>query len=156
VTVVAEVEKKWSETEEIEVPIGGSFFVNDYVASLDKFQRLDEVPGTALNENDVAVKGIITINGSMKDYQLEPVYLIKDNFAGRIPAENQALGVRVTILNIMPDKNAVQLGLNTAQKDYIILKAVEKPMINILWLGTLILMTGFTMAMVRRSKEHIR
>jgi cytochrome c-type biogenesis protein CcmF len=109
-----------------------------------------------LNENDVAVKGIITISGAMKDYQLEPVYLIKDNFAGRIPAENQALGVRITILNIIPDKNAVQLGLNTAQKDYIILKAVEKPMINILWLGTLILMTGFTMAMIRRSREHTR
>jgi cytochrome c-type biogenesis protein CcmF len=154
VTVVAEDDKKWSDTEEVEVPIGGSFFVNDYVASLDKFQRIENVPGTALNENDVAVKGIITINGSMKDYQLEPVYLIKDNFAGRIPAENHALGVRVTILNIMPDKNAVQLGLNTAQKDYIILKAVEKPMINILWLGTLILMIGFTMAMVRRSREH--
>ncbi|MBS0000791.1 MAG: cytochrome c biogenesis protein CcsA [Cyclobacteriaceae bacterium] len=156
VTVVAEDEKEWSDTEEIEISIGSTFFVNDYVASIEKFQRIDQIPGTALNENDVAVKGIITINGMSKDYQLEPVYLIKDNFAGRIPAENEALGVRITILNILPDKNSVQLGLNTAQKDYIILKAVEKPMINILWLGTLILMIGFTMAMVRRSREHTR
>ena len=156
VTVVAEDEKEWSETEEMEVPVGESFFVNDFVATLDRFQRIDQVRDVALGENDVAVKGIITIKGSMKDYQLEPIYLIKDNFAGRIPTENEALGVRVTILNILPDKNSVILGLNTAQKDYIILKAVEKPLINVLWLGTIILMIGFSMAMVRRSRKDVR
>jgi len=153
VTVVAEDEKEWSETEEIEVPVGESFFVNDYVASLEKFQRIDEVPGTQLGENDVAVKGIIQVQGSSRNYQLEPIYLIKDNFTGRIPAENHALGIRITILNILPEKNSVQLGLNTSQKDYIILKAIEKPMINILWLGTLVLTVGFTMAIFRRSRE---
>ncbi len=156
VTVVAEDEKEWSETEEIEVQVGGSFFVNDFVASLEKFQRIDQVPGAVLNENDIAVKGIIKIEGTLSDYQLEPIYLIKDNFAGRIPDENSSLGVKITILNIFPDKNSVQLGLNTAQKDYIILKAVEKPLINILWMGTLLLMLGFTMAIIRRSKETSR
>ena len=156
VTVVAEDEKEWSDTEEIEVEVGESFFVNDYVASLEKFQRIDHVPGTQLYENDVAVKGIINIQGTTRDYQLEPIYLIKDNFAGRIPEENHALGIKITILNIFPDKNTVQLGLNTAQKDYIILKAVEKPMINILWLGTLVLILGFTLAIIKRSKEPVR
>lgn len=156
VTVIAEDKKEWSEIEEIEVPVGGSFFANDYVATLEKFQRIDQVPGSDLNKNDVAVKGIIKIQGTLKDYQLEPIYLIKDNFAGRIPDENSAVGVRITILNIFPDKNLVQLGVNTAQKDYIILKAVEKPMINILWLGTIMLMLGFTLAIIRRSKEPAR
>jgi len=156
VTVVAEDEKEWSETEEIEVPIGETFFVNDYVASLEKFERIHDIPGTELTENDVAVKGIVKINGSLKDYQLEPIYLIKDNFAGRLPAENAALGVRITIHSILPDKNSVVLGLNTSQKDYIILKAVEKPLINVLWLGTLILMIGFAMAIIRRSRDTAR
>jgi len=153
VTVVAEDEKEWSETEEIEVPIGGSFFANDFVAFLEKFQRMDSLKGVDLNENDVAVKGIVKIKGATKDYILEPVYLIKDNFAGRIPDENKALGVKITVLKIIPDKNSVVLGINTAQKDYIILKAIDKPLINVLWLGTIIVMIGFTVSMIRRSKE---
>ncbi len=153
VTVVAEDEKEWTETEEIEVPIGDSFFINDFVAYLEKFQRLDSVQGVKLKENDVAVKGIIRVKGSMKDYILEPIYLIRDNFAGRIPDQNNALGIKIAIQNILPDKDAVVLGMNTTQKDYIILKAIEKPLINILWLGTLILTTGFIMALFRRKKD---
>jgi cytochrome c-type biogenesis protein CcmF len=151
VTVVANDDKEWSETEEIEVPVGKTFFVNDYVAYLEKFQRIDTVNGISLGENDIAVKGIIRIKGTSKDYSLEPIYLIRDNFAGRIPDQNDALGVKITILNILPEKDAVILGMNTSQKDYIILKAIEKPLINILWLGTVILIIGFMMAMYRRS-----
>ncbi len=153
VTVVADDEKEWSDTEEIEVQIGESFFANDFVAILERFQRLDSLEGVELNENDVAVKGIVRIKGMTKDYILEPVYLIKDNFAGRIPAENEALGVKLTVQKIIPEKNSVILGMNTTQKDYIILKAVEKPLINILWIGTIILMIGFTVSIIRRGKE---
>jgi cytochrome c-type biogenesis protein CcmF len=34
-----------------------------------------------------------------------------------------------------------------------VIKAVEKPLINVLWIGTLLLMIGFTVAMVRRFRE---
>jgi cytochrome c-type biogenesis protein CcmF len=34
-----------------------------------------------------------------------------------------------------------------------VIKALEKPYINILWLGTGVLMIGFSMAAVRRFKE---
>jgi cytochrome c-type biogenesis protein CcmF len=49
--------------------------------------------------------------------------------------------------------NEFSLGLNTRQKDWVIIKAMEKPLINVLWLGTGVLMVGFSMAMVRRFKE---
>ena len=42
---------------------------------------------------------------------------------------------------------------NTTQRDYVVLKAIEKPMINLLWIGTLILMIGFIMAIIRRYRE---
>jgi cytochrome c-type biogenesis protein CcmF len=34
-----------------------------------------------------------------------------------------------------------------------VIKAIEKPYINVLWLGTGLLMVGFFMAMVRRFRE---
>ena len=153
VTVVANEEKEWSETIEEEVQLGKTFFVNDYVSTVEGFERIEEVDGLPLQEGDVAVKAEIRIQGKTQDYYLEPVYLIRDNFAARIPDENEALGIRLTVLKIIPEKDALILGINTTQKDYIILKAIEKPYINLLWTGTIVLMIGFTVAIVRRTKD---
>ena len=62
--------------------------------------------------------------------------------------------MKITLLNIHPDSNEFLLGLQTRQKDWVIIKAMEKPYINILWLGTGLLMVGFSMAMVRRFRER--
>jgi len=34
-----------------------------------------------------------------------------------------------------------------------VIKALEKPYVNILWIGTLVLMVGFSIAMFRRVRE---
>jgi len=153
VTVVANTEKEWSETTEEEVQIGKPFFANDYVCTVEKFERIEEVDGTPLEEGDIAVKAVVKIQGKTKDFYIEPIYLIRDNYAGRIPDENDGLGIRLTILKIIPDKDSLIIGINTTQKDYIILKAIEKPYINLLWIGTIILMIGFTFSIVRRVKK---
>ena len=153
VTVVANEEKEWSETEEVEAVIGETFFANDYVAAIERFDRIEQIDGIPLQEGDVAVKAHITIQGKTKDFIIEPIYLIRDNFAARIPDENEELGIRITVNTIIPEKNAFILGINTAQKDYIILKAIEKPFINLLWIGTILLTIGFLLAALRRWKE---
>jgi cytochrome c-type biogenesis protein CcmF len=75
---------------------------------------------------------------------------------GNIPDSNEDLGVRISFVNIHPQENKFELAIETAPKDYIIMKAIEMPMINVLWLGTLVLMVGFSMATYRRYKEFRR
>ncbi len=41
-------------------------------------------------------------------------------------------------------------------EDIIVIQALKKPYINVLWLGTFILVAGFVVAMVRRIKENFR
>ncbi len=144
---------EWNEPEEFEVGPGEQFFLNDYVARVDRLERLSEVEGIDLGERDVAVKAVITAEGENGSYVAEPLFIIKDNMAARIPDEISDLGIRLTLLNIYPEKNTFLLSAETRQKDWIILKAMEKPLINILWLGTLVLMAGFTIATMRRYDE---
>lgn len=40
--------------------------------------------------------------------------------------------------------------------DYIVIKAIRNPYINILWLGSVIMLTGFALAFVRRSRGRLR
>ena len=133
---------------------GFSQSVNDYVAVLQEVKRIEQIEGLPLGADDVAVKAKIEVKGEHESFYAEPVFLIKDKTqVGRIPSEINDLGVKITLLNIHPETNEFTLGLNGRQKDWVIIKAMEKPYINVLWIGTVILMLGFTMSMVRRFKE---
>ena len=84
---------------------------------------------------------------------LQPIFLIHNQMVGRIPDQNIGIGVRIALLNIEPKTGKFTFGINTTQKDWIILKAMEKPYIDLLWLGSIFVMFGFGIAIVRRRKE---
>ena len=74
---------------------------------------------------------------------------------GRIDDEVNDLAFRISIQNIIPQENAVILAYQTTQKDWIIIEAVRKPWINLLWIGTLLLVVGFLIAMRKRYVEFM-
>ncbi len=146
-------ELEWSDLVESKIQIGQQFFVNDFVAILEGVQRIDDVPGVELSPEDVAIKAAIAVQGKARSHILEPIYLIKDRTVGRIHDDSRELGIRLTLMNVIPEENSFVIGAETTQKDYIVLKAIEKPLINILWSGTLILIFGFILAINRRYKD---
>jgi cytochrome c-type biogenesis protein CcmF len=144
---------QWSETEEIKISANEQFYANDYVAMLEKVERVFSVGSTKLDSTDVAVKATIRVKGEHQEYLADPIFIIRNRMVGRIPHDIKDLGIRLTLMNIHPETNQFSIGINTRQKDWIVLKAFEKPMINVLWIGTLVLMVGFTVAIVRRYRE---
>lgn len=149
-----ETEATWGETEEVRVKIGQQFFVNDYVAVLEKVAPIKTIKGFDLNDTDIAVQATIRIEGEHDTYFAEPIFVIRDQKeVGRFAFEVSDLAVKITLMNIHPDTQEFTLGLNRRQKDWVIIKAMEKPLINVLWLGTGLLTIGFLIALRRRLKE---
>jgi cytochrome c-type biogenesis protein CcmF len=146
-------EEEWGAMEENRVGLHQEFFANDYVCTVENVERVFQVSGTKLDSSDVAVKATIHVKGEYQEYTAEPVFIIHNRMVGRIPEEIRDLGVRLTLLNIHPENNQFTIGVTTRQKDWIILKALEKPWINVLWMGTLVLMFGFGIAITRRYRE---
>lgn len=144
---------EWSETEEVRVVANQEFYANDYVAALESVERVFSIGSTQLDSTDVAVKASIRVKGEHQEFIADPIFIIRNRMAGRIPHEIKDLGIRLTLMNIHPEANQFTIGINTRQKDFIVLKAFEKPMINILWIGTLVLMVGFAVAIFRRYRE---
>jgi len=139
------------------VSIGQQFFVNDYVAVLEDVQRIESIPGYPLNPEDVAVQAKIKVQGEREDYFAEPVFLIENKMDVKVmPIEINDLGVKMVLMNIHPENNTFTLGITTRQKDWVVIKAKEFPLINVLWLGTCVLLVGFGIALVRRFKDHLR
>ncbi len=151
------VEEDWSEPEETKVRIGDRFFVNDYVATLETLERISEIDGNPIGENDVAVKASISIEGEYETYLAEPIFIIKDQeFVGRVDDHINDLAFRISIQTILPEEESVVFAIQTTQKDWIILEAVKKPWINLLWLGTFLLVIGFSVAIQRRYTEFMK
>jgi cytochrome c-type biogenesis protein CcmF len=146
-------EEEWSKMEEVKVKQAQEFFANDYVTVLESVDRIFNVLGLELTDQDVAVKAKVRLQGEKGEYLAEPIFLIRDKLAGRIADEIKDLGVRVTLLNIHPETSEFTIGIETRQKDWVVIKALEKPYINLLWIGTFVLLVGFSVAMTRRVRE---
>ncbi|MBD1398050.1 cytochrome c biogenesis protein CcsA [Pontibacter sp. JH31] len=146
-------EKDWGELQEYEVTAGDTIVINDYIAIFNGIEQIEQVPGVQLAKGDVAVQAAMKIMGERKNYHAHPVLMIKDQMMGRVPEVIEDLGIRITFLNIDTENHRFKIGVNVTQKDYIILKAMEKPFVNVLWIGTIIMAIGFVMAIVRRNKE---
>jgi cytochrome c-type biogenesis protein CcmF len=144
---------EWSNTEELKIKANTQFFANDYVCVLEKVERVNSIGTVMLDSADIAVKAYIKVKGELQDYYAEPIFIIRNRMIGRIPYEIRDLATRFTLMNIHPETGEFSIGINTRQKDYIIIKALEKPMINVLWIGTLVVMAGFAIAITRRYSE---
>lgn len=144
---------EWKEDENYEVAPGEQFHVADYVTYFDGADVLKELDGYVLQEGDVAVRANLRILDYDVEKLLQPTFIIRNNQVGKLPVIDNELGIKVSLENILPEENKFVFKVNQYQKDYVVMKAIVKPYINILWIGTIIMLTGFTVAIFRRFEE---
>ena len=132
--------EQWSAPEEFTVRVGENFILNDYVATLEGVKPVRTVAGYALKEDEVAAQARIRIQAEHEDFIAEPVFLLTntrgDAAVGYLPEVFDDLGIRLTLNNIHPKEETFTIGAATRQKDWVIIKAIAMPWINVLWLGT--------------------
>ncbi|HSF52188.1 MAG TPA: cytochrome c biogenesis protein CcsA [Algoriphagus sp.] len=143
----------WKEDENYEVSPGEQFHIADFVTYFDGAEVLKEIEGYQLQEGDVAVKAKLRVLDYDVEKTLEPTFIIRNNQVGKLPVIDTELGLKVSLENILPEQNKFVFKVNQYQKDYVVMKAIVKPYINVLWIGTIIMLIGFTVAIFRRFDE---
>jgi cytochrome c-type biogenesis protein CcmF len=147
---------EWKEDETYEVSPGEQFHVADFVTYFDGAEVLKELDGYTLQEGDVAVKAKLRILDYDVEKVLEPTFVIRDNQVGKLPVIDAELGIKISLENILPDRSKFVFKVNQYQKDYVVMKAIVKPYINVLWIGTIVMLLGFTIAIFRRFDEFVK
>jgi cytochrome c-type biogenesis protein CcmF len=109
-----------------------------------------------LQPNDLAVGAEIKIIDADKHmYPLFPIYVIRDNYTFSIPDESKELGLKVSFEKIIPEESKVLiqvLSKDVKNKEFIIMKAIVFPGINLLWSGAVIFIIGCLIALKKRIK----
>jgi cytochrome c-type biogenesis protein CcmF len=148
--VTNDEDREWSAPESYSVALKDTFFLNDYVAILDDVTGVREVDGIELKEGDAAAQATLRILERDGEKILKPVFAIKDREVWSKPVVSNELGLRAQLTQIDPVNGNFTFSISRGQRDYIVLKAVEKPHINLLWLGIGLLVVGVTLSAIRR------
>ncbi|MFC5283080.1 heme lyase CcmF/NrfE family subunit [Pedobacter alpinus] len=124
------------------------------VKNVNKNATIKDIP---LNKGDVSIGMQLEINANNATYQAEPIFLIKGNSKVDFGKKVDEAGLKLRFTNVLPEKNKLELTVyekpKAEKKDWIVLKAIEFPYINLFWGGTIIMVIGFILSIFRRSKE---
>jgi cytochrome c-type biogenesis protein CcmF len=115
------------------------------------------------NPNYIPEQGDIALSTQLDAYNLdgktntvEPVYFIRGNMQNRLEDTLHDYNLFVRIAKINMDKeNSVDIEFKqpAAENDYVVMKAIVFPHINILGIGTVIMTLGSILALFRRVKQ---
>lgn len=136
------------------VAIHDTIFYSKGYMILDKVEVNPNNEKYHFNPGDTALMAAITVvSRDTVRYHAQPLLYIKDNeahyIADTIFAQNLAL-----ILGKVTDHNKIELRVkeSAGMVPFVALKVYEFPHINILWIGTIIMIIGFVMSIVRRAR----
>jgi len=138
--------------------VGDTAKMGDTKLTLARIANMTNQQG--LEEYDIAAAAfVLAITENPADtFLARPVFTIQGNSPGMLPDEIPELGMDLAFVNIQPEKNMVTLQIRQVdpEADFIVIKAIAKPFINLLWLGTFVLTAGFLISIYRRVQENRR
>ena len=164
---------RWAELEEPEVDElgyypatehkikkGDTVYTSQNMVILKNLRIVKDYEKYALLSNDLAIAAELEITGVNDSiYFAEPLFILRDSSLV-VPdvADVEELGLKITFNQVDPEKGNVSLNIAEHQsnrKEFIVMRAIIFPAINILWLGCIVMAIGIFSSVYsyRRKKK---
>lgn len=137
---------------------GDSLRTDKYVIRLNKYNTSPANPEYIKVEGDIAIGAMLEIFDGINTYYPEPVYYIRGSEPNFIDARVDNLGLTIKFQSVNPASSTIDLVITEQEvlKDWIVMKAIVFPFINVLWAGCFMMLFGFILALLRRWRESKR
>lgn len=149
-------DSKYEAPLKYEVAVGDTLPFREGYVLLKNITPLKEIKDIPLTGKDIAAEANMQVVSNGKTYDAKPVYLIKNGNAFDFAYKVDDLGLKLRLTQILPQKGKVEVTmyqLPPGERKYIVMRAIQFPYINFLWAGTIIMVIGTLMAILRRNKE---
>lgn len=123
------------------------------VKSVNRDATLQNIPLTA---NDIAVRMQLEVHSNNQIYTAEPVFLLKSGMKYDFGKNVDEAGLKVRFTDVKPEKNKLELQVYQkirVDNEWIVMKAIQFPYINLFWGGAIIMVVGFILSILRRNRE---
>jgi len=157
----------------IDIGQNESFNYKDWTVQLLGMNTAPQHANYIAEENDIAVAAnlIVKNNTTGETYELNPVYIIRGNKPMIVKDYHAIDGLHIKFLSIEPSipkfyfavasdkRDFVSIPVYIAEKaprsDWIAFQAVIFPGINLFWLGSILMMSGFAFSFISRLKSKL-
>ena len=142
-----------------EINMGDTIFVtNGYIIlkSLTPIQHSNKV---TIAQGDLAIVPQLDVKTIINDnvYHPQPIFFIHNSEVSLIDDKVNDLGLTVRLVKIDPETKKITLdvAMQKPMPDYIIMKAIMFPQINLVWLGAILVIVGFFISLVRTIRKKL-
>ena len=156
---------KQESAEEYDEPVEHEMATGDTLATSNSLIVLKRI---AKDNSEVAidsfdsfgVKAELEVTDvNKKKHEINPVFLVKDRMAVSKNYFIDELGLKIRFTGLNPEDGKIKLEIaekKANKRDFIIMKAIIFPHINLLWTGCVLLILGSWISAVKRFKENVR
>jgi cytochrome c-type biogenesis protein CcmF len=153
-----------AETRIIRVKRGGYIELDDYKVTFSEFEFMaeSEYPENAT----IAVRAILNFESTdgSTSQTIKPEFAIirenEQNITWSPAKELGSSGIVVQFTNVNPQSEEIELritGFNSiAEPEWVLLTVEKKPFVSVVWIGTFLLMIGFSVSIYRRWGDQKR
>lgn len=142
-----------------ELAVNDTFATRTALIVFDSINPAPTLPADFNKEGKLVVGIHLQVKSEdKKTYTTQPVFVIdlaNGNEISSLPGAVDEMGITAEVLKIDPKSKKVTLNIREQEKpaDFIILKAIVFPYINLVWLGGILTFLGTFISMYRRSKD---
>jgi len=149
-------------------PVFDTVAVHDTFYAAKTYMVLDSLIANPVSDSFQYADGIFAIGASLtikdlnqNEYKGMPIYVIDTKAGNEVSSfayNNPDAGVRVVVVKILPaDQKVIFSHVDiTKPDDFIIMRAIVFPQINLLWIGAVVMISGALLAMLRRILDNRR
>jgi len=148
--------ENYMEPRILTVAVGDTIHTSSGVLTVKSINNKPVVKDLKIAPGDLAVGLPLEVNVSGKIYKAEPLFLLKGNNTFDFARKIDELGLRLRFTKVLPDQGKFELMVYEkpqATKDWVVFKSIEFPYINLYWVGTIVMVIGFVLSIIRRKKE---
>lgn len=133
---------------------GDTFFTTNSIVILEGLTTNIDKEKFGIQNADIVVGAelkLFDVYG--KTYNALPIYYITDSIPNVIEDEVKELGLKFAFWQIHPETGKIDISVSekaSEKKDFIVMKAIVFPYINVLWMGCIIMIIGTGMAIRKR------
>lgn len=153
---------KFEEPTDHELHMGDTIYASNAIIILDSIRGIenqDEKVKLGLNPEDLLVKGFIRMyDFDTEEHHLSPYFAAQGMQVVSFPDENSKLGLKLEMVKIDPSTETIGFKLYESKyktKEFIIMEAKVFPNINILWIGSILMIIGTVIAIYTRIKARM-
>ena len=148
-------EEGWMGGRTHTMQVGDSMLIGHTLLTVDSLRAIRDSEKTSrgLLDKDLAIAACVQLRNKEMLSLHEPLYIVRDSLVIPDMFEAEGYGIKMRVESFNPEDETLEMTIwehISVRRDFVVMQAVLFPMINVLWLGCILMAIGSGMAVYAR------